>query len=508
MSGTLGPAGNLWTTRRMKAISKLRAISRLRRNVLLVCRSGAPRGALALGAIALLASAMPAADWAALPGANGRIAFTRNDIGFTIGADGSDERRLGAPRMSGPEWSPDGSHLVFNSLAGSGGLYVANADGSGRRLISRNYAISPTWSPDGSRIAYISSTRIGHVVVVNADGSGFRRRLTNDIYSDYNVSWSPDGHTLAFLRARRGAVFTIAADGTGLRRLVRRATGVEWSPDGKKIAYSAVARPGSSDSDVWVAGSDGNGAQNLTAGASSPASNEVQDGSPQWSPDGTKLLFTSDRTGEIAGGVYRPDLYVMNADGSGVTRLARGSSRTSLGLAPSWQPLCTSSGTSGDDRVTDATGALICLRGGSDTLTAGDGDEHIFAGPGRDSVLGGLGDDVLSGGNESDRLDGGAGEDLLAGDLGRDRLIGGLGADDLHGGPGGDDLRGGEGDDWLAGDSGSDVFWGGGGDDKLYAKDGRRELVVGGPGFDTAYVDRGLDRVRGVERVLTVQSGR
>jgi Tol biopolymer transport system component len=459
------------------------------------------RRALPLASLALLACLLPAAQSAALPGANGRIAFTRNNIGYTIAPDGSDERRLTGVQMASPEFSPDGTHLVFNSYAGSGGLYVANADGSGRRRISRNLAIDPAWSPDGSRIAYISSARVGHVIVVNADGTGFRRRLTNDIYGDYSVSWSPDGRRLAFLRARRRATFTISADGTGLRRLVA-GNQVDWSPDGSKIAYAAGARIGSSDSDVWVANADGSGAHNLTAGARSPVS-EVQDQSPRWAPDGKRLVFASDRAGEIADGVYRSDLYVMSSDGSAVTRVARGTSRgcCSLGLSPSWQPLCTTSGTPRDDRLTNVFGQLICLRGGNDSLVAGEGDDHVFAGPGRDLVIGGLGNDVISGGSDSDRVDGSFGQDLLAGDQGGDLLMGGLGSDDLHGGIGNDRLFGGDGDDWLTGDLGRDVFSGGNGDDKFYAKDGQREVIVGGPGFDIAYVDRGLDRVRDVERV-------
>jgi Tol biopolymer transport system component len=460
------------------------------------------RRALSLASLALLAGLLPGAQWAALPGANGRIAFTLDNIGYTTAPDGSDERRLSGLQMAGPEFSPDGTRLAFNSLSGSGGLFVANADGSRQHRISRNYAIDPAWSPDGSRIAYISSARVGHVIVVNADGTGFRRRLTNDIYGDYSVSWSPDGRRLAFLRARRGATFTISADGTGLRRLVAGSQ-VDWSPDGSKIAYAARARTGSSDSDVWVANADGSGAHNLTAGARSPVSSEVQDQSPRWSPDGRRIVFASDRAGEIAGGVYRLDLYVMSSDGGDVTRLTRKESKRccELGPLPSWQPLCTTTGTPGDDRLTNVSGPLICLRGGSDTMAAGDGDVHVFAGPGRDFAIGGLGNDVISGGSESDRVEGGLGQDLLCGDQGGDLLIGGLGDDDLHGGLGSDQLFGGDGDDWLTGDSGRDVFSGANGADKLYAKDGRRDLVIGGPGFDIAYVDRGLDRVRDVERI-------
>jgi RTX calcium-binding nonapeptide repeat (4 copies)/WD40-like Beta Propeller Repeat len=446
--------------------------------------------AFVFGLIVLAACLIAPSQWAAPPGANGRIVFTRDGVVLTIAPDGRGEHRV-LTQAAGPDWSPDGTRLAYNWIGGSGGLFVVNADGSGRHRIARMYAIEPAWSPDGTRIAFISSARVGHVFVINADGTGLRR-LTNDIYSDYNVSWSPDGRKLAFWRARRGAIFTIDPDGTSLRRLIS-AGELDWSPDGTRIAF--VRGP---VADVWVARADGSAARNLTAG--------VKAGGrfPRWSPDGKRIVFASTRSGEISGGVEQEDLYVMQADGSDVTRLTRKAPKRccQLGPSPSWQPLCTTTGTPGDDRLVNTSGALICLRGGSDDVSVADGDNHVFAGPGRDNVTGGVGNDVIAGGSGADRVDGRLGQDLLAGDEGRDLLIGGLGADDLRGGAGTDHLLAGDGNDWLNGDTGRDVLDAGGGNDKLDAKDGERDEVVGGAGFDAARVDRGLDRVRGVERLL------
>jgi len=90
--------------------------------------------------------------------------------------------------------------------------------------------------------------------------------------------------------------------------------------------------------------------------------------------------------------------------------------------------------------------------------------------------------------------------DTLYGTNGNDVLLGRGGNDALYGRGGNDLLDGGTGNDRLYGGKGRDTLRGGPGNDRLYARDGQRDVVVGGPGFDEAWVDR-LDVVRGVERV-------
>ena len=92
---------------------------------------------------------------------------------------------------------------------------------------------------------------------------------------------------------------------------------------------------------------------------------------------------------------------------------------------------------------------------------------------GNDVLVGTNGDDVLMGLGGNDRIDGRGGSDLVSGGNGNDRLTGGSGRDTLNGGRGAD---------------------------RLYARDGRRDIVNGGPGFDEAWVDRN-DVVTNVERV-------
>ena len=93
-------------------------------------------------------------------------------------------------------------------------------------------------------------------------------------------------------------------------------------PDGKRIAY--MKRISSSDLDIAVINADGTGATTLAA-------HPAAEFDPAWSPDGTKIAFSSGRS---ASGV--PDLYVMKADGSNVTQITNTPSSTEY--SPTWSP--------------------------------------------------------------------------------------------------------------------------------------------------------------------------
>jgi hypothetical protein len=127
-----------------------------------------------------------------------------------------------------------------------------------------------------------------------------------------------------------------------------------------------------------------------------------------------------------------------------------------------------------DDNVLDGTafGDRILGLEGRDLIRAGDGD---------DCLLGGAGNDVLDGDGGNDQLSGGDGRDRLFGGVGNDRLTGGLKADELSGGAGDDQLLPGQGRDRVRGGAGNDV---------VSARDGSRDVVDCGPGFDRVTADR------------------
>jgi TolB protein len=115
------------------------------------------------------------------------------------------------------------------------------------------------------------------------------------------------------------------ADGTGQRRLTRNAavsllSAPAWSPDGRKIAFvgSRDGNFGRHSLEIYIMNADGSGVLRLTH-------NTVQDSDPVWSPDGRKIAFVSNW-----------QVWVVNADGSGERRLTR--TNAARNVAPAWSP--------------------------------------------------------------------------------------------------------------------------------------------------------------------------
>jgi Tol biopolymer transport system component len=317
------------------------------------------------------------------PGCNGPVEFN------VMNADGSGlkrEWRLEATSAHAlfagfPVWSPDWEKVAFvqerggdvYGLARNSDIYGMNADGSGRRRLTRSPQNDgdPVWSPDGRRLAFVR-VRGGRadIYVVDADGSGLRRLAHAITFRPdpgapssgfgANPAWSPDGRRIAFMSNRDGNddIFVVNADGSGLRNLTpgrgddRKRTwwgsfdGPMWSPDGRKIVFRArrdrptqleweMCRPprggGTCARDeIYVVDADGTGLRRLT-------NNWKSDGTPAWSPDGRKILFL--RSGWRDSAEVEGDVYVMNADGSGQRNLTRSVTRPfATERAPAWSP--------------------------------------------------------------------------------------------------------------------------------------------------------------------------
>jgi Ca2+-binding RTX toxin-like protein len=161
---------------------------------------------------------------------------------------------------------------------------------------------------------------------------------------------------------------------------------------------------------------------------------------------------------------------------------------------------CTIVGTAGNDVLSGTSGRdVICGLGGNDRMNGRGGNDDLVGAGGRDTMAGSLGRDRIAGGAANDRAGGGRGADRMWGGVGGDRLAGGAALDRMDGGRGNDRLFGNAGNDRMKGGAGADRMSGGAGRDFTAARDGRRDVVFGGPGRDAGRFDR-FDRNLAVER--------
>jgi TolB protein len=246
--------------------------------------------------------------------------------------------------------------LVTLALAGCGAQSAAVSPAAAPTVSPATVAptalpptVAPTATPTAAdvlaraRIAYVQTTdrTSGEydLYLMKPDGSD-PRPLTDLPGIETTPAWSSDGQRLAFVATRDSdnpsdcasgyvefkcnfEIYTIGADGAGLQRVTDSPNydrDPVWSPDGTRIVYSSRVT-GAPYGHLFAVDPDGTHPRQLTRGSFS-------DNAPSWSPDGAQIAFMRSTQEEI-------QIYAMAADGDQVTQLTR---RGTLNVHPAWSP--------------------------------------------------------------------------------------------------------------------------------------------------------------------------
>lgn len=299
-----------------------------------------------------------------------------------IPALGGSEKEIG--RVDGGlDWSPDGKYIVVTGLhgpEGGGGLNLISVDGQERRRLSPtenselSFDSSPRFSPDGRSIAFLRwKSDAGCDIFVADVSSGKVKQISvsrRPIVSD-SLQWSVDGKRLYFISKRAGYLnlwqigreggeptvvpnfttplthYSIARGANMLAYVYEQRdtlikvtnpagascqinssltdTTPRFSPDGSMIVFCSDRIGGE---DIWLAKTDCSELRQLTN------FNEIGVGSPRWSPDGTRIAF--DRRGN-----GMSDIYTIAINGTDLQKLTNPTGETgSAGsnTMPGWSP--------------------------------------------------------------------------------------------------------------------------------------------------------------------------
>jgi len=302
---------------------------------------------------------------------------------YIIPALGGVERKLADGDLSsmpggwGMDWSPDGKYLAVvdaGEKADPGGakriFYISVESGERRESkieLPGPLVADPRFAPDGKELAFISGSGNGsNEIYVASVGGGKARELTSLRSSVGGLDWTPDGRELVFSSGHQGSPtlfrisraggdpqpVSVATDNARFPRIAahghrllflhwvfhtniwrarlsptdhgtpsrivastREDSGPAFSPDGNRLVFSSD-RAGSSE--IYISAADGSNPVQLTSMRTT--------GSPAWSADGKQIAFDSRANGQ-------GDIYLISAEGGSPRRLTKGPDDSEV---PTW----------------------------------------------------------------------------------------------------------------------------------------------------------------------------
>ena len=269
------------------------------------------------------------------------------------------------PQRGEIDWSPDGRSLAFSSTKG---LYLLSLQDSSVLCLTEPPPMAQDWGPafssDGDKILFVRSRQVGlpdEIWLTPVTGGGATRLLSEPGRIVSSPQWSYDGRSVIYSSNRSGhpSLWRVSLDAPDSIVQIKEAGSPAWDPvvshRGYRMAYQRLIR----NLSIWqldLSSSRGERPSILLAATS----DTDQGPAPQFSPDGKKLAYMSDRSGTM-------EIWVSNRDGSDAFQL------TAVGVAgtPRWSP--DSQSIAFDANASNGPKVLtINLRGGAPQLLTPD----------------------------------------------------------------------------------------------------------------------------------------
>lgn len=236
------------------------------------------------------------------------------------------------PRRGEIDWSPDGKSIAFS---GPSGIYLLSPDKTSVRRVVETPAGAEDWgpqfSPDGQQLMFARNRQVGEpdeIWIVSSDGGKPTRLLSERGRITSPPKWSSDGRSVIFSSNRVGhpSLYRVSLSAPNSAVAIAQAGSPAWDPDisrhGYRLAYERLLRSLS----IWELDLSESSDKRPYLAVSSTSDTDQGPG-PQFSPDGQRLAYMSDRNGTM-------EIWIANRDGSNAFQL------TAVGGAgtPRWSP--------------------------------------------------------------------------------------------------------------------------------------------------------------------------